>query len=308
MTQIALSPFDRIPTDKNFTVGATKYGAIQQNGMYEEWLVDTGKQSPENLDNKLPVQMGKFTEPLNKRWYTQQTGIKFLDLSSWEKQWRDKPEIEFQHREHNWLMVHPDAAYVDFDKNEMVLVDFKHTNMQNFSGGFLRTQFIERYEPQLQMQMFAASSALGIDVNRAEMSVLYGNAQWDIIEFTAQPERQIEILKTLQQYVHFVVNDIEPPHDAIPEITKQTVTPSQIYDWDESNEENIDSNSAREWQVLREQYLKTKTDYDAHNEVKKLAKQLMPDDARVAGCNKLTMERNKRGIVFKEQRKKVRHG
>ena len=303
-----LTPFDRIKTPKDFTVGATKYNAIQQNGMYQEWLIDTGREPPENLDNKLPVQMGKFTEPLNSRWYTQQTGIKFADMSAWQKPWRDRQEIEFQHREHSWLMVHPDAMYVDAKSAEVVLVDFKHTNPNNFTGGFMRSNFIARYEPQLQMQMFSATSALGVNVTRAELSVLYGNSNWDIIEFNANPERQIEIFKTLQQYVHFVVNDIEPPHDAVPEITKQIVTPSEVYDWDESNETNSGSNTVAEWHVIRDTYFKTKTDHDEHDKIKKLAKQLMPDDALSAGCNKLKMERNKRGIVFKEQRKKVQHG
>ena len=78
-----LEVFDRIKTPKDFTVGATKYNAIK-DGMYEEWLIDTGRASPENLDNKLPVQLGKFTEEFNKRWYTQQTGIKFADMSAFK--------------------------------------------------------------------------------------------------------------------------------------------------------------------------------------------------------------------------------
>ena len=302
-----LEVFDRIKTPKDFTVGATKYNAIK-DGMYEEWLIDTGRASPENLDNNLPVQLGKFTEEFNKRWYTQQTGIKFADMSAWQKPWRDRQEIEFQHREHPWLNTHPDAVYVDSKTAELVMVDFKHTNPVNFVGGFKRSEFIARYEPQLEMQMFAASSALGREVTRAELSVIYGNSNWDIIEYVAQPNRQIEIFKTLQQYVHFVVNDIEPPHDAIPEITEQQITPSKFYDWDESNEANAGSNTVVEWNVIRDTYFKTKTDHDEHDKIKKLAKRLLPDDALVAGCNKLKMERNKRGIVFKEQRKKVQHG
>ena len=44
-----LTPFDRIKTPKDFTVGATKYNAIQQNGMYQEWLIDTGREPPKIL-------------------------------------------------------------------------------------------------------------------------------------------------------------------------------------------------------------------------------------------------------------------
>lgn len=305
-------PFERIDTPKGFTVGATKYAAIhyhKDNGMYEEWLVDTGRKQPEDLSNKLAVQLGLYTEDFNAQWYEKQTGIEFADMTQWKKIWRDKPEIEFQHRDHPFLNTHPDRVYADPTTAEIVLVDCKHTNINNYSGGYNRNKFIERYEPQMQMQMFAASSALGVDVKRSELSVIYGNSYWDKIEIEAQPLRQMEIFKELQQYVHFVINDIEPPHTAAEEITKQKVAATEILDWDESNEDNLGSNTAIEWSVLREAYLKTKVDHTAHEIVKKNAKAFMPETAQRAGCANLWMERNRAGhIMFKEKKEKVRHG
>lgn len=38
------------------------------------WLEKTGQVEPEDLSGVLPVQMGVFTEPFNREWFTKQTG------------------------------------------------------------------------------------------------------------------------------------------------------------------------------------------------------------------------------------------
>lgn len=42
--------------------------------LFRLWLEKTGQAEPEDLSRNLPVQMGTWTEPLNRRWYTLTTG------------------------------------------------------------------------------------------------------------------------------------------------------------------------------------------------------------------------------------------
>lgn len=303
-----LSPFERLPTAKNFTVGATKYNSILYNGMYAEWLKDTGREPFEDLSNKLAVQLGSFTEEFNALWFEKQTGIEFADMTIWQKPYRDKQEIEFQHRLYPWLNTHPDKVYIDPITAEVVLVDCKHTNERNYEI-FAEAKFIERYEPQLQMQMFAGSSTLGVEIKKAELSVIYGNSKWNRLEIKADKDRQLEIFKVLQEYVSHVVNDTEPSDKPIEKLAPLDLEQMESLDWDESNENNTCRNSVAQWAVYKDQYLKTKAHHKEHDKVIKLMKSFMPENARRAGCNEITMTRTRANhIIIKERKPKVKHG
>src|SRR5574337_2154870 len=43
------------------------------------WRQKRGEIEPEDLSDVLPVQMGSFTEPFNRHWFTKQTGLEVID-------------------------------------------------------------------------------------------------------------------------------------------------------------------------------------------------------------------------------------
>ena len=49
---------------------------------YTLWEVKTGRAEPENMDRKLLVQMGVWTEPHNRDWYMAETGFLVEEVST----------------------------------------------------------------------------------------------------------------------------------------------------------------------------------------------------------------------------------
>tara|TARA_Y100000310_G_scaffold324033_1_gene385369 strand:- start:3546 stop:4334 length:789 start_codon:yes stop_codon:yes gene_type:complete len=57
-------------------IGGSDAPKIMSGDWLELWELKTGRREPESLLAVLPVQMGVFTEPLNRAWFTQTTGLR----------------------------------------------------------------------------------------------------------------------------------------------------------------------------------------------------------------------------------------
>jgi len=266
-----LSPSVRVEAKNGVYLGASlAYRLININdGLQDAWLEMTGRTEREDLSNVLRVQMGLATEKFNSEWYCKQTGFSFADNDAWRKPWRDKMELETQHKEMPWLLSHPDQWRIDDKTGEIVLIDFKHTNQDNYNRQF---KVEETYQPQMQMQMLIASSAFGVPVNRSELSVFFGNGNWSRIEIKAEPHTQQQLLKLYVGFYQHVMNDESPDESWQPDIELPKVMPFKIRNLELDNE----------FAVLAEEFVKTKADAKAHSDVKQLLKgKLQEDDKEI---------------------------
>lgn len=77
------------------------------------WETKTGRREPDDLSRVLPVQMGIWTEPLNRRWYTMTTGNKISEVG-----------VEYARLDHKWLTCTLDGIV----EAERAVFEAKHVN------------------------------------------------------------------------------------------------------------------------------------------------------------------------------------
>lgn len=119
------------------------------------YLEKRGETIPPSLadrdpDANLPAMMGQWTEELNRRWFTRQTGLVVTD-----------PGKRFVHPTYQWL-----TATVDGFADSAVF-EAKHVNPFDFDHGIT-----DRYMAQMQHNMFVTGAT------KAVLSVFVGNARW----------------------------------------------------------------------------------------------------------------------------------
>lgn len=116
------------------------------------WLEKRGEAEPENLDHVLPVQMGSFTEPLNRMWFTRQTGRPITHVGD-----------ELISLDYPFMGCTLDGLTDD----GTTIWEAKHVN------AFAKDdEVLARYMPQLHHNMIVA----GLD--RAVLSVFIGTLKW----------------------------------------------------------------------------------------------------------------------------------
>lgn len=127
------------------------------------WLEKRGDDIPSSLtdprdrdpDSNLPAEMGQWTEELNRRWFTKQTGLAITS-----------PQDRVRHPGLAWLSATLDGRVILPDGTQAVF-ESKHVNPFTFSNAIL-----DEYMPQLQHNMFVAG------LKRAALSVFVGNTSW----------------------------------------------------------------------------------------------------------------------------------
>ena len=61
--------------DRAKGIGGSDAATIMNGDWLALWQEKTGRREPDDLSNVLPVQLGTFTEPFNRAWFAQQTGM-----------------------------------------------------------------------------------------------------------------------------------------------------------------------------------------------------------------------------------------
>lgn len=131
-------------------------GGSDHKALHGLWSVKTGLSPAPDLSGVLAVQMGTWTEELNRYWFERQTGF----TVSREGEVLTHPEFEF-------LTATLDGA-VDVE-GEMVVFEAKHVGAWNYSAAKILT----RYRPQLHHNMFVAGA------KRAVLSIFVGSNRWE---------------------------------------------------------------------------------------------------------------------------------
>jgi putative phage-type endonuclease len=233
---------------RRFTLGSSEVACLMTGDapkilqLYKEKI---GEAEPENLDNVWAVQLGKATEGLNLDWYEKKVGY-LLQRGLYVK-----------HKEHPWA-----AATLDgYDQELHCPVECKHC------GGYeLFEELIDRYQPQMQWQMFIC------DVQQCAFSVIQG-AKEPVIEYVKRDDDYIAIM--LERAMNFMecVMLREPPVE-LQEAPKVTPPVGELKDYDMEGD--------NEWAEHAGKFVETYEAAGINEDAKKALKKMFPEDAKNA--------------------------
>jgi len=132
------------------------------------WSVKRGEALAEDLSSRLPVMLGSWTEAFNRQWYERESGYLVMETGT-----------VLVCAEHNWRRCTLDG----FVPVLGAIWEAKHTSSFTSSG-----EVVERYMPQLQHNMAIAQAECAV------LSVIFGNAKWEVFEIAADWMYQEELL------------------------------------------------------------------------------------------------------------------
>jgi predicted phage-related endonuclease len=148
------------------------------------WREKRGEASPPDLSDKLSVMLGCWTEAFNRQWYEQLSGEHVTETGK-----------SFACARYDWRRCTIDGLI----EATGAIWEAKHT-----SAFAKPDEVLERYMPQLQHNM----AVVGVD--RAILSVIFGNHRFEIFEVAADWLYQVELLDAEQHFWDCVQTGREP--------------------------------------------------------------------------------------------------
>ncbi len=146
------------------------------------------KHTPDDLSGVLPVQIGHALEPLNRTWFSLQTGIPV----AYEEEWTEYP---IRHADYPWMAYLPDGLIDD-------KIPFEAKAVNAF---WTETNLIKKYYPQLQHQMRVMNAP------HAYLSVFFGNQRFKYFKIPYDPIAADELLRQEELFMWFLTNGQRPP-------------------------------------------------------------------------------------------------
>ncbi|MCL6741455.1 YqaJ viral recombinase family protein [Sphingomonas sp. RB56-2] len=138
------------------------------------WREKRGEVESADLGDKFAVMLGCWTEEFNRQWYEKLSGRKV-----------DRLSLALTCPTNEWRRCTLDGYIVETD----CIFEAKHTN------AFAKNEeVLERYMPQLQHNMAVAR------VERAVLSVIFGNHKYELFEVASDWIYQIELLQAEAEF------------------------------------------------------------------------------------------------------------
>ena len=148
------------------------------------WREKRGDQPSADLSAHLPVMLGCWTEPFNRMWFEKMSGQRI-----------DRLQLVLTCPTNPWRRCTLDGYLPETD----TIWEAKHTN------AFAKAEeVLERYMPQLQHNMAVAR------VERAVLSVIFGNHKYEMFEVASDWIYQIELLQAEADFWDCVQTGREP--------------------------------------------------------------------------------------------------
>ena len=223
------------------------------------WREKRGEAEPADLSENLPVMLGCWTEPFNRHWYERVTGEKV-----------DRIDITITCPDNAWRRCTLDGYLVETN----TIWEAKHTNAFTKSEDVLA-----RYMPQLQHNMAVAR------VERAVLSVIFGNHKHEIFEIAADWVYQIELLQAEIDFWDCVQSGREPV-PAPPPLPPKPVGVREVC---------LDGNNA--WAAAAADWLAHRAAAKVHASACTTIKELVEDDVARAFGHGIEAKRSKAGAI-----------
>jgi hypothetical protein len=223
------------------------------------WREKRGEADAPDLSANLAVMLGSWTEAFNRLWYEKVSGQRV-----------DRLAVPLACPTHEWRSCMLDGYIVEGD----AIWEAKHTN------AFAKSEeVLERYMPQLQHNMAVSR------VERAVLSVIFGNHKYELFEVASDWIYQIELLQAELDFWECVQTGREP-------IPAQPPTPPKPIG---VREICLEGNNA--WAAAAADWLGNRDAAKVFGEACSQIKQLVePDVARVFGHG-IEAKRSKAGAI-----------
>ncbi len=223
------------------------------------WREKRGEAAPEDFADRLSVVLGCWTEAFNRQWYEQISGNAVADAGK-----------IVTCSKHRWRKCTLDGVVQETG----AVFEAKHTN------SFVKPdQVLERYMPQLQHNMAVA------DVDRAVLSVIFGNTKYEIFEIAADWLYQLDLFEAEQAFWNSVLTGEPPVALPVPSPPRPIAT----------RELNFDGSNA--WAAAAADWLEHNRAAKAHASACRTLKELIDDDVKRAFGHGIEARRSKSGAI-----------
>jgi predicted phage-related endonuclease len=223
------------------------------------WQEKRGEAEPEDLSGRLSVVLGCWTEDFNRQWYERLSGKRVVDAGK-----------ALSCAEYRWRKCTVDGVVEEGG----AIFEAKHTN------SFVKAEdVLERYMPQLQHNMAVASA------DRAVLSVILGNARYEMFEIAADWLYQLDLLKAEKAFWNAVLSG-EPPVAMPPPPAPRPIATREL---------SFEGNNA--WASAAADWLETSKAAKTHASACKSLKELIEEDVSRAFGHGIEAKRSKAGAV-----------
>jgi|TARA_Y100000310_G_scaffold324032_1_gene385357 predicted phage-related endonuclease len=241
-------------------IGGSDAPKIMAGDWLELWELKTGRRQPESLLAVLPVQMGVFTEPLNRAWFEQETG---LHVYTEDCAGRVCPDADY-------MRANLDGRVSDED-----IFEAKHLNaFTDFDDA------VRKYWPQLQHNMAVT------DTKGCYFSVFMGTLKYEWRRIERDDDYIKELVKREAAFWKHVEDDTAP--GAQPQFEFQV-------HHDDMREVDMEGNN--EWAYRAGQWLDHQNAADNFEGAKKGLKGLIEADVKLATGHGVVAKRAKNGAI-----------
>lgn len=256
--------------DRTKFIGGSDMSRILENDWHSLWLEKTGRETPPDLSDVLPVQLGIHTEDFNLDWFMQETG--FVHQHTLER------NVPLAHPRHDHLRGTADA--IMHNDKEREIVECKHTNA--FTN---MNQCIQKYMPQVQYYMYLSGT------QNAWLSVIFGNSGYHVSEI----ERDDIYIEAMVTYAHkfweHVVDDTEP-EVGIPPISQAVVDKIPV-----DKMTRRDGSLDNQFMDVAHTYIENRTHAQTHENAKKSLKAMLGNEESEIYSDILCVRRDRRGAI-----------
>lgn len=247
-------------TERRKGIGGSDAAKIMSGEWLDLWEQKTGRVEGEDLSRILAVQMGTFTEPLNRYWFAQETGVMVAI--------------------HLTPIVHASLPFMrcqlDGSVHANTVWEAKHV-----SAFTKDDEVVARYFWQLQHQM----ACTGWEA--AFLSVFFGNAKWAYFTVTRDNEAIAQLEARCAEFWRYVQRDEMPP-------SVESAAPIEI-NFDQMRE--VDMTGRNEWAALAADWIANKDAAKAFDVAAKGIKELVEADVKKASGHGITVTRSKAGAL-----------
>jgi YqaJ-like viral recombinase domain len=250
--------------DRRLFIGGSDARTIMsgdETALIRLWREKRGESEPDNLTDKLVVQLGVATETLNRTWYERNTGRRIADV-----------QRRVHHPVNRWMAATLDGMVEDPD------AVFEAKFMLPWS--FSEEAAAEKHMAQLQHNMWVTNT------RSAALSIITGGGKW--VEMTIPADALYQhFLVTAEGRFWRCVQTGETPHPYGVEPPRPRIEGVRIVDMSESNS----------WAQFAGLFCATRSAFLDHERAKSELKALMPEDAKEASGHGVRAKRSKSGAV-----------
>lgn len=231
------------------------------------WEEKTGRREPEDLSLVLPVQMGSWTEPLNRHWYTLTTAREVVT-----------PGINFRHCENDFMRCEVDGV-TQTEAGEPAIFEAKHINaFGNIDDA------VARYMPQLHHNM--ACGGVGWVI----LSIFQGTQKYQYFEIERDEVYMVSLLDAEESFWRAVEANTPP----MGIVTSAAPTPDKMRE--------VDMSESNEWGALAPDWLDNQAARKKFDKAERALKALMEPDMRRAWGHGIEICRAKNGALSIKRR------